>query len=155
MRRALVVAGVSLLAFAASAPVSTSAQRGLGFHVLAHPSCGVRELDAAELESIFTASMREWPNGRRIVPFNYAPESELRKGFDRQILSMSPREVSRFWINQRIRGGARPPRQVSDPRLMARVIARLPGSIGYVPEGRIPPGTRLVARVYGGRVLGP
>jgi hypothetical protein len=54
-----------------------------------------------------------------------------------------------------IRGESEAPRKVSTPDLMAKVIARLPGSIGYVPKSAVGKDVRIVARVVNGRVVAP
>jgi hypothetical protein len=121
--------------------------------VIVHPRVRLNELSADRLEAIFTLSEREWPGGEPAVPYNYAPGSPYRDRFDRAVLRMGPDEVARFWIDRRIRGMGDAPRKVPTVALMLRVVANLPGAIGYVPEGPLPPDVKLVARVVGGRVL--
>lgn len=124
--------------------------------VVVHPSVSVRALSTAELEAIFTSAMLRWPDGKTIIAFHYAPEDPVRRVFDRVVLRMGSEEIGRFWIDQRIRGGAAPPRRAPSPRLAARVVARLAGSIAYVPVADV--GTenvRVVARVRGGVVVPP
>jgi hypothetical protein len=87
--------------------------------------------------------------------FTYPPEAEVRRAFDGAVLRMSPEEVARFWLDQRIRGGARPPRQVPDPGLAVRLAAKLPGSIAYVPENLVNGSVKVVARIKSGKVVGP
>jgi hypothetical protein len=124
--------------------------------VIVHPSNAASSLTAVEIESIFTSSRRHWPGGSSIAAFNYEPNDPLRVAFDRAVLRMGPDEVSRFWIDQRIRGRAGPPRQVSNPRLMVRVVARLSQAIGYVPVQDLGThGVKVVAYVRGGRVVEP
>jgi hypothetical protein len=47
------------------------------------------------------------------------------------------------------------PRKVPSVALMLRVVAKLPGAIGYVPESMVTPDVKIVARVKDGRVLAP
>jgi hypothetical protein len=121
--------------------------------VIVHPRVRLNELSADQLEAIFTMSVREWPGGEPTVPYNYVPGSPYRERFDRAALRMAPEEVARFWIDRRIRGMGDAPRKVPTVALMLRVVANLPGAIGYVPEGPLPPDVKLVARIVGGRVL--
>ncbi len=115
----------------------------------------VSQLSAAELEAIFTSSKRTWPDGSNIGAFSYAPNSEVRRTFDKVVLRMSAEEVAKYWIDQRVRGGAPPPRQVPDPALALRLVAKLPGSVAYVPSSMVNAGVKVVARVSDGKVLGP
>jgi hypothetical protein len=115
----------------------------------------VSRLSASELEAIFTSSKRTWTDGSNIGAFSYAPDNELRREFDSVVLRMSADEVARFWIDQRVRGGAPPPRQVPDPALAVRLVAKLPGCIAYVPENLVNPTVKVVARISNGKVLAP
>jgi ABC-type phosphate transport system substrate-binding protein len=123
--------------------------------VVVNPGVPVAKLSASELEAIFSCSKKNWPDGSNISAFSYAPEDATRRAFDTIVLRMSPDEVARFWLDQRVRGGARPPRQVPDPGLAARLAAKLPGSIAFIPESMVSPGLKVVARVRGGKVLEP
>lgn len=126
--------------------------------VVAHPDTAPRTLTPAELTSVFMGAMRQWPGDgptMPIVAFNYPPDHALRVAFDRAVLRMSPDEVGRFWLDQRIRGQGRPPRQVPDPELMARLVARVPGALGYVPPKLVDQHVRVIARVVNGKVLPP
>jgi ABC-type phosphate transport system substrate-binding protein len=123
--------------------------------VVVNPAVPVTKLSASELEAIFSCSKKNWPDGSNISAFSYAPEDTTRRAFDSVVLRMSPDEVARFWLDQRVRGGARPPRQVPDPGLASRLTAKLPGSIAFIPESLVNPGVKVVARVRGGKVLEP
>ena len=123
--------------------------------VVVNPAVPVAKLTAAELEAIFSCARKNWPDGSNITAFSYAPEDATRRAFDSIVLRMSPDEVARFWLDQRVRGGARPPRQVPDPGLAARLAAKLPGSIAFIPETLVNPGLKVVARVRGGKVIEP
>jgi hypothetical protein len=70
-------------------------------------------------------------NGVRLVPFNHPPESGLRVRFDDEVLGMTTLATQRYWIDSRIRGGARPPRAIGDAELLAKVVEKLRGAIGY------------------------
>lgn len=110
---------------------------------------------ATELAQLFSGGRSIW-NGRAVVAFNLPPGDDLRVEFDRAVLKMEPEEVGRYWIDQRIRGGARPPRQVEDARLVPRLVARFPGGIGYVAAGTpLPEAVRIVARVRDHQVVDP
>lgn len=123
--------------------------------VVVNPGVPVTKLSASELEAIFSCSRKNWPDGSNISAFSYPPEDPIRRAFDSVVLRMSPDEVARFWLDQKVRGAARPPRQVPDPGLAARLAAKLPGSIAFVPEALVAPGLKFVAHVRGGKVTEP
>ena len=147
---ALLVAAVGL-----PMPKTTSAQRSPILAVIVHPDIRIRSLDADELRSIFTMRRRHWDGGERVVPFNLPTGHGQRNGFDSSVLRMSENQVSRYWIDRRIRGGSRPPRQAPSEEIMARVIGRLPGAIGYVRTNFVNRSVRVVALVRDGQVRAP
>lgn len=121
--------------------------------VIVHPSVSEETWSKDSLGAIFTLSRRDWSNGRTIVPYNYEPGNALRTQFDRTVLGFNEQQSARFWIDFRIRGGGLPPRRVPSVALMVRVIAHLPGAIGYVPAGTVTEGTRVVARIANNQVM--
>lgn len=123
--------------------------------VVTHRLFPSKAIDAARLEAIFSAIERSGANGKPIIAFNYAPEDKLRVEFDRVVLHMTPEQVSRYWIDQRIRGGQRAPRQVSDPVLVLRLVGKLPGAIGYIPNRLVDDTVSVVARIRAGKVISP
>ena len=70
------------------------------------------------------------------------------------VLDLEPDEMARYWIDARIRHGEEAPRTVASS-LLVRVVARLGGSIGYVPAGEALSGVKIVARIERGRVVAP
>lgn len=151
----LTLVSFALLALAGAPPLARSAAPEVELAVITHLGVPVSRLDADELAAIFRLSKQHWGNGQRIVAFNYAPNTELREKFDRQVLQMEPSRTSRFWLDRMIRGESEVPRKVSTPDLMAKVIAKLPGAIGYVPANAAGNDVRVVARVVNGQVIAP
>jgi hypothetical protein len=68
---------------------------------------------------------KENPTGRK--------DRGLRILFDKVVLGMTPDEVARHWVDQRIRGKGRPPRAVPDGALLKKVVRHFPGAIAYLP----------------------
>lgn len=123
--------------------------------VIVHASSAVRRLDSAELEAIFSSAQRTWADGSTVVAFSYAPEDLLRQQFDQTVLRMTPDQVSRFWVDQRVRADRRPPRQVPDAVLAVRLVAKLPGSIAFVPATLVNKDVRVVAHLPKDTVVDP
>lgn len=123
--------------------------------VVVNPAVPISRLSATDLEGIFTATRRTWADGTNIAAFSYAPEDAIRHVFDQAVLRMSTDEVGRFWLDQRIRGGARPPRQVPDPSLALRLVGKLPGTIAYVPGSMVNASVKVVARIKNGKIEAP
>jgi hypothetical protein len=61
---------------------------------------------------------------------------------------MDSEEVSRFWIDRRIRGLRGAPRALNSLRLLQRLVARLPGAVSYGRLAQITGDVRVI-RVEG------
>jgi ABC-type phosphate transport system substrate-binding protein len=120
--------------------------------IVVHPGVPVQSLSAAELRSIYKRDTQFWSNGDPIRPFALPPESDVRQAFDLAVLGMDPPTATKYWIDQRVRGGAPPPRGVPNASLLARVITSLTGAIAYLPQSSVPQGARIVAVIRGGTV---
>jgi hypothetical protein len=81
----------------------------------------------------------------RLAPFNFAPGSSERIDFDRAVLGMSPEEVGRFWVDRKIRGQSPPPRALPSATYMAKIVARFPGAIGYLPADQVTAELKVIA----------
>ncbi len=143
----------SLIVLASGAWTNVASAHG-ALGVIVHNKSWNRAFTGNELHAIFTTRLKE-VDGKRVVPFNLAPRSEPRTAFDRAVLHMSPDEVARYWIDRRVRGGASPPKQVPSAKVMLAVVAQLAGAIGYVPEDLVDDRVTVVARVVGGKLVGP
>jgi ABC-type phosphate transport system substrate-binding protein len=110
---------------------------------------------ATTLEKIFLRKELTWDSGERIIALNASPESERRERFDRVVLGMTPDEAARYWLDQRIRGGGTAPREVGDAVLTLKLVAKLSGTIGYVPADIQLSGVRVVARIRNDKVFPP
>jgi hypothetical protein len=94
----------------------------------------IRDISFPDLRQLYRGK-RIAVAGLKVIPFNHPAGTPDRVGFDRVVLGMTPDEVGRFWVDQKIRGGDPPPRTIDSASLLLRVLAALPGSIGYVREG--------------------
>lgn len=148
---------IALLLLLAPAPRVSGADRSVAgdIAVVVHPTSKLLAMTKAQLGSIFSSSRRPWDDGSSIVAFSYSHKNEVRQAFDLAVLGLSPDQVGRFWIDQRIRDGLRPPRQVPDATLMVRLVAQMGGSIGFIPAALADQSVRIVARVRNGVVLPP
>lgn len=136
-------------------PCATDAQAEVELAVIAHPSLSSDDLSPAELKLIFSRDREFDRDGKRLVPFNFATGTPLRASFDRAVMSLNPQQSAKFWIDQRIRGKAGPPREVPSVAVMGQVVSRLPKALGYVPANQVPAKVRVVARIIDGEVVDP
>jgi hypothetical protein len=104
----------------------------------------IRDLSLADLRQVYRGKQVSI-GGIRLVPFNHPANTPDRVAFDRIVLNMSPEDVGRYWIDQKIRGGDSPPRTIDSVALLVRVVGALPGAIAYVREGFSAPDLKVVS----------
>lgn len=83
-------------------------------------------------------------SGVRLVPLNQALNAGARATFDRVVLKLEPDAVSKFWIDQRIRGRGAAPRAVPQAAMIARLVPQLPGAIAYLSKADVGPGLKVL-----------
>jgi hypothetical protein len=98
-------------------------------------SSAVADVSLGTLRRVFLSQPVSGPGGVAFVGFNQPAGTRERELFDRVVLGMSPDEAARYWVDQRIRSGLRPPRSVPNVALLRQVVVRYPGAIGYVAVG--------------------
>jgi hypothetical protein len=134
-RRRFLQAQVTLLVPMITGGVSDASAAGLVVVPIVAPDSPLRDIGLGTLERIFLARPVDGPNGKRFVPFNHPAKTLIRMLFDERVLGMSPDEVARHWVDQRIRGNVRAPRAVANVALLKQVVGRFPGAISYLPVG--------------------
>src|SRR5947209_6719435 len=83
---------------------------GVDLVVIVADSVQLTDITLAMLRRIFTQGKLTLPDGTTMIPINAAPRSVERTLFDRAVLKMDPETAGRFWIDQKIRGLALPPK---------------------------------------------
>jgi hypothetical protein len=107
-------------------------------------------LSLREVKRLYLGEHVDAPDGKKLVPINQAPRSPERGEFERLVLSMSPDEVGRFWIDRKIRGQPGPPRAVSSLDLLRRAASSVPGTVAYLKTSEVGPELKVL-RIEGKR----
>jgi hypothetical protein len=128
----------------AGAPHGAVDAQGTGhLAVVVSASAPFQELSTAELRRVFLGQTVE-KGGVKLIPLNHPIKGAHRTRFDRAVLRMSPDEVGRYWVAERIRGARSAPKSVSSSALLLKVVAKIPGAISYVPASEVRPGVKVV-----------
>jgi len=138
----------ALLCLLPSAERSARAANRNVLAVVVARGSSVQNLSLSALKRIFLNEGDTDPTDQRYVPFNHPPRTTDRVAFDKLLLGMSADEVSQFWIERKIRGLPGPPRSVDSLSLLLRLIAHLPGAIGYARPAQLTGEVRAI-RVNG------
>ena len=117
-----------------------------------HPA---NHLGLADLRPLFKVTKTNWASGDKANPINLPISNVHRRDFDEVVLGMSPDDVSKYWIDRKIRGNGRPPRSVPSPPAVVAVVAADRGAVGYVPAGTSADRVKVVARIRDGKLLAP
>ena len=128
-RRQLLQALAGLGLGASSAPAVAAADP---IAVVMGSSSRQRAISSDKLRRVFLALPTDGDDGRRFVPLNLSQSSSARARFDRTVLEMSPEQVARYWIDQRLRGN-KPPRSAATVDICRGALQELPGAISYLP----------------------
>jgi hypothetical protein len=131
-RASIAVCLVCLLA----AGARPAAAEGKKLVVVVARGSGVTSISRGELKRCFLGESIS-VGGKTLVPFNAAPSTPERAGFDGAVLGMSPGEVGRFWVDRKVRGKSPPPRSLPSNAQIIKVVAKFPNAIGYVPADQV------------------
>jgi hypothetical protein len=112
--------------------------------VVISSATGVTDISSALLRRAFEGLPAEYQSGKRLLPLNLPLGSAERARFDRVVLGLNPDEVGRFWVDQRVRGAAQPPRTLA-VELAVRVVASFPGAISYLDSSGLKPGLQVLS----------
>lgn len=109
-------------------------------------------ISAGYLEDLFLKKERFWSGDVPVVVLAGTPDNPVRREFDRVVLGLDPEASARYWIDARIRSGEVAPKEISDPALAVKLVAKLKGGIAYVPASTALAGVRVIARIKKGKL---
>lgn len=90
------------------------------------------EISRSTLARYYFKEIRQWPDGVPVRFFDQRDDAEVRNVFLEKVLKKSSREVELFWIGQKLYTGNRAPLQIGSDSMMASMVSRFPGAVGYV-----------------------
>jgi hypothetical protein len=112
--------------------------------VVISSATGMTDISTALLRRTFQGHPAEYQSGKRLIPLNLPTGTLERQRFDLAVLGMTPDEIGRFWIDQRVRGMAQPPRTAPTPELAVRVVSSFVGAITYTTAELVKPGVNVL-----------
>jgi hypothetical protein len=134
---------VLLAALAAESP-HARAQVRRPLLVIVSSTTEITDISFATLRRVFSGSSAEYRPGKRFLPLNHPIGSSDRVLFDRTVMGLAPDDVGRYWVDQKIRGSAPPPRTLPSAELAVRVVASFPGAITYTDPSLVGPGLKIL-----------
>ena len=138
----VVVAVVSAVVIWAGATVRFDPPRALAeaepLVVVVAVAFADKDISLAKLKTAFRGQIAHVA-GKPLVPINHSTGSPLRVEFDQLVLGLDPAAVGRFWVDQRIRDEAKPPKTVPTPEVAVRVVAAIPTAVTYARQSLLNP----------------
>jgi hypothetical protein len=96
----------------------------------------ITNISRSDLKRCFTGDTVT-AGDKPLVPFNANPGTPERTGFDKAVLGMSPDEAGKYWIDRKVRGQSGAPRALPSAAHIAKVVAKFPGAISYLPADQL------------------
>jgi hypothetical protein len=133
---------LALLSVGAMIEVVNAEERTRLVVVVANTS-RINGLSLAELRRMYLGDPVD-SGGQRLIPLNHAPSTKERLAFDKLVLGMSEEEVSRYWVDRKIRGQSGAPKAIDPADVHQRVVAKLAGAVGYVRSSELREDVKVV-----------
>lgn len=89
-------------------------------------------LDKDYISRIFLAKVSTFPDGTVAEPVYLKQGDEIREAFNRDFLSKSESQLSRYWSRLRFSGKGNLPREAKSASEVKALIANDPNLIGYI-----------------------
>jgi len=100
--------------------------------VIVNAELDVTTLTKEQVAAYFLKNQASWPSGSSVDPVFYAEDNPLRIAFDKAVLSMTPGEEDRHWIEKGYAGGIKPPAKVPEEKMALALVALKKGALAYV-----------------------
>lgn len=98
--------------------------------VIGHPQAPV--LKKHEVEQIFLAKTKAFPNGKRVQPIDLPESEKIRDSFYMLLTNKNPMQLKAYWSRLVFTGSAKPPPKMDDSDELIEAIADNPELIGYI-----------------------
>jgi ABC-type phosphate transport system substrate-binding protein len=136
------LSGVLLLCQHAALAFSGS---GAPVAIIANSAVPVDDLSLAQLRKIFLGERQFWSSNSRIVLLAPSSVAREREVVLRSIYQMTEAQYNQYWIAMVMRAEVTSaPRTVASSETVNELIAGTPGSIGFVPAGKVQPGVKVL-----------
>ena len=101
------------------------------FVVITSPATPMDSVSAFRLKQIYLGRLDRL-RGMHLKPLHLKDGHPARQAFRHQILGEQA-DLEDYWLQQKLKAGARPPTEVSGWALVVAYVKRNPGFVGYIP----------------------
>ncbi len=117
--------------------VKADARANDHFEIVTNPNVSEVALSANSLRSIFSMSLKTWPNGTKIRVFVLSDDDQLHKAVSKGKLNVFPYQLRSTWDRLVFSGTGQAPVRVNSIEEMLDKVANTPGAIGYLWRANI------------------
>ena len=104
--------------------------------VIAHKSVPVDTIKKSELLDFYTADIKKWINGDKVIVNDLKPKGEVKKIFYK-FLGKTPSRMKSIWLRNMLSGEGDPPEALKSEEDMLQKIAATPGAIGFLSHTKV------------------
>jgi len=104
--------------------------------VIAHKSVPVDTIKKSELLDFYTADIKKWINGEKVIVNDLKPKGEVKKIFYK-FLGKTPSRMKSIWLKNMLSGEGDPPEALKSEEEMLQKIAATPGAIGFLSHTKV------------------
>jgi len=104
--------------------------------VIAHKSVPVDTIKKSELLDFYTADIKKWINGDKVIVNDLKPKGEVKKIFYK-FLGKTPSRMKSIWLKNMLSGEGDPPEALKSEEEMLQKIAATPGAIGFISHTKV------------------
>ena len=112
------------------------------FVLISNQNFPVSHLLEGQIKQIYLKRMR-FIKDMPIVPINYIARDPFRKAFEKSLLRMSTKKLSRYWMKEHYLG-IRPPIVQASVESAIVFVKKVDGSVAYIPHSKLPADVRVL-----------
>ncbi|MFQ5456457.1 MAG: substrate-binding domain-containing protein [Nitrospirota bacterium] len=114
--------------------VFPSISSGEEFVVIVNKENPVKSMSMSHLKRIYLKSIKNWDTGEKISPLDMKEGSSLREVFYRTIFNKGAKDMSVYWLKQRITKNIKPPVVKSTDTEIKDYVSKNRGAVGYIEK---------------------
>ena len=103
-----------------------------GIVVIVNEKNAITQLTNDQVTDYFLKKKRQWPDGTSVRFIDQMDDTDERNSFLHHFIKKTSREIDLFWIGQKLYTGDSEPMQVATDPMMASLVGKIPGAIGYL-----------------------
>lgn len=100
-------------------------------------AANTQQLSEQQIKNIYADIVTQWDSGMRITVYNLYADDESRETFSQKIFGESAQKQVLAESNRKITNTIKNPSKTKSARLVAKMVARNPNAIGYIPKSML------------------